>query len=76
MISLSLPAGWDLASAARQVAEFSGRTVYELMERRSARKAEAELFELDDRMLRDIGLHRSEVPSVAFIRTDPTRIAR
>lgn len=32
--------------------------------RQAYRKAEAELSSLDDRMLRDIGIHRSEISSV------------
>ncbi len=48
------------------VADMSSRVMQKLAQRildRAYRKAEKKLMELDDRMLRDIGLSRSEIAS-------------
>ena len=77
MMSLSLSAGSGFVWGARQhVSEVSRGIVDDLLRRLSAHKATAELWSLDDRMLRDIGLQRSEILSIASIASDPTRIPR
>jgi uncharacterized protein YjiS (DUF1127 family) len=76
MISLSLSAGSGFASATKQLVGFSAITLQNLLRWQAMRKTEAELFELNDRMLRDIGLHRSEISSISQIPFDPTRIPR
>jgi uncharacterized protein YjiS (DUF1127 family) len=43
---------------------FVGRIATDLVRYRSFRKAEHELHALDDRMLKDIGIDRSEITSV------------
>jgi uncharacterized protein YjiS (DUF1127 family) len=41
---------------------------------RAARRTHASLASLDDRMLRDLGFHRSEISSIAANPDDPQRI--
>jgi uncharacterized protein YjiS (DUF1127 family) len=58
---------WTLTfplSTARKLFEAVKMMITALVANRALRKAEAELMALDDRMLKDIGLDRSEIGSV------------
>jgi len=50
-------------SLAGSLLAFVGRIATDLVRYRSFRKAEMELHALDDRMLNDIGINRSEITS-------------
>jgi uncharacterized protein YjiS (DUF1127 family) len=63
-------------AAAKRVAEFLARCINSAMHIYATRKAVAQVMELDERMLADIGLSRSEINSVVSGRNDPTRIPR
>ena len=62
---------WTLTfslSTARKLFEAVKMMITALVANRALRKAEAELMALDDRMLKDIGLDRSEIGSVLMQR--------
>jgi len=64
-------------SVTARLAEMPARTWKSLLRQYTARKALADMMALDDRMLADIGLFRSEISSVVAHRcSDPTRIER
>jgi uncharacterized protein YjiS (DUF1127 family) len=51
------------AAVSRRVANNMWEAVASYLYRRALRRAERELMSLDDRMLHDIGITRSEIPS-------------
>ena len=70
----ALPAlGQLLRSAASRIAAGLQRWLDRERRRRAAHAARSLLYALDDRTLHDLGLSRSEVPSVAHDPLDPTR---
>jgi uncharacterized protein YjiS (DUF1127 family) len=79
MSALSLRLGSTTSEAvmtAKRVAEFLARCLNKAIHIYATRKAFAQVMELDERMLADIGLSRSEINSVVSGRADPTRIPR
>ncbi|MGE3915824.1 MAG: DUF1127 domain-containing protein [Hyphomicrobiaceae bacterium] len=63
-------AAGDDKAAAHPLATAFRCTMSAIRRHRAFRKAEAELMSLDDRMLRDIGIDRSEIVSVLLDTSD------
>ena len=78
MSTLSMPTFSGAATAlSGHIIEFPIRTLKSLLRRHAARKAMSDMMALDDRMLADIGLFRTEIASVVIHRyADSTRIPR
>jgi uncharacterized protein YjiS (DUF1127 family) len=78
MSALTLSTFSDFANSLTvRMTEMPVRTWKSLLRQYTARKALADMMALDDRMLADIGLFRSEISSVVAHRySDPTRIER
>jgi uncharacterized protein YjiS (DUF1127 family) len=59
---------------ARVLADAIRRSLLRFQQWRAARRTRASLASLDDRTLRDLGFHRSEITSIAANPDDPHRI--
>ena len=70
----ALTVAWmALAGAARGLQRRLRQALQDGRRRRQARRAERLLMSLDDRTLRDLGVSRAEVPSLAHDPQDATR---
>jgi uncharacterized protein YjiS (DUF1127 family) len=66
MIDLVLPSATFVAGTARSISASAAAALARARKRRAARATVAELASLDDRTLQDIGIHRTEIVSVAY----------
>jgi uncharacterized protein YjiS (DUF1127 family) len=74
MTELILPFTRPLAGGgARSIAGMAAKAFAGARKRRAIRATVAELRSLDDRTLRDIGLDRSEIDSIAWVGFDRIR---
>ena len=74
MTELILPFARPLADgAARSIARMVAKAFVEVRKQLAIRATVAELRSLDDRTLSDIGLHRSEIDSIAWVGFDRIR---
>jgi uncharacterized protein YjiS (DUF1127 family) len=74
MTELILPFARPLAGgAARSIARMVAKAFVEVRKQIAIRATVAELRSLDDRTLSDIGLHRSEIDSIAWVGFDRIR---
>ena len=74
MTELILPFSRPLAGgAARSIAGMVAKAFVEVRKQLAIRATVAELRSLDDRTLSDIGLHRSEIDSIAWVGFDRIR---
>ena len=74
MTELILPFARPLAGgAARSIAGMAAKAFVEVRKQLAIRATVAELRSLDDRTLSDIGLHRSEIDSIAWVGFDRIR---
>ena len=74
MTELILPFTRPFAGgAARSIAGMAAKALARIRQQLAIRATVAELRSLDDRTLRDIGLDRSEIESIAWLGFDRTR---
>ena len=74
MTELILPVPRPIAGGAtRRIAGMVAKAFVEVRKQLAIRATVAELRSLDDRTLSDIGLHRSEIDSIAWVGFDRIR---
>jgi uncharacterized protein YjiS (DUF1127 family) len=74
MAELILPFGRPSAGGAgRSIARMATKAFADIRKQLAIRATVAELRSLDNRTLRDIGIHRSEIESIAWVGLDRIR---